>query len=252
MSIEDQLMLYALGALDDNEKHAIEQALARDPALRAQLAQIRGVVAVLGESVPPVAPSAQLKRNLMARVDADRASRRPTLTPSRPSLTIWQQLALAWRRAAPVFALGAMAIALVSGLWAVSLTQQLRQVQLEAQRLQSEVAALSEPGVFVKALPATNAQATASASLVGQLGSPKVLLRVANLPALDPARTYEAWIIRDGKPVAAGVFNTDAGGMAQVILDNTIPWTGKEQFGVTIENAGGSPMPNLQTLVFLG
>lgn len=250
MSIEDQLMLYALGALEDDEKRAVEQALAQSSALRAQLAQIRGVVATLGESVPPVAPSPKLKRDLMARIDADVASRRPTV--ARQSLTIWQQLALAWRRAAPVFAVGALALALVSGLWAVSLDQQLHQVQLETQRLQTEVAALSQPGVFIKALPATNAQANASASLVGQLGSPKVLLRVANLPALDPARTYEAWIIRDGKPVAAGLFNTDATGAVQVTLDNAIPLTGKEQFGVTIENAGGSATPNLQALVFLG
>lgn len=250
MSIEDQLMLYALGALEDDEKRAVEQALAQSSALRAQLAQIRGVVATLGESVPPVAPSPKLKRDLMARIDADVASHRPTV--ARQSLTIWQQLALAWRRAAPVFAVGALALALVSGLWAVSLNQQLHQVQLETQRLQTEVAALSQPGVFIKALPATNAQANASASLVGQLGSPKVLLRVANLPALDPARTYEAWIIRDGKPVAAGLFNTDATGAVQVTLDNAIPLTGKEQFGVTIENAGGSATPNLQALVFLG
>src|SRR5579875_3172509 len=64
--------LYALGALDGEEKRAFEMHVRACAACAAELAAARERVAVLGLAVPPVAPPPSAKESLMRRARAER------------------------------------------------------------------------------------------------------------------------------------------------------------------------------------
>jgi mannose-6-phosphate isomerase-like protein (cupin superfamily) len=63
--IRELLPLYALGLLDRDEEHAVDQALLRDPALADELAAYRDAAT---EMVTEVAPSPDVHKRLMASV----------------------------------------------------------------------------------------------------------------------------------------------------------------------------------------
>jgi anti-sigma-K factor RskA len=75
----------------------------------------------------------------------------------------------------------------------------------------------------------------------------KLLLTASNLHPLPAGKTYELWILQPGgkKPVPAGTFAPDSSGNATMILAQEPAGLAIQGFGVTIENAGGSPTPTL-------
>ncbi|MBP8309986.1 MAG: anti-sigma factor [Burkholderiaceae bacterium] len=239
MTMEERLTLYALDALPADEKAAFEAELAASETLRARLAEERGLLLAMDRAIEPMAPSAEMTRNLMARVDADIAARAPRPVVARRR---WADVA---RWLWPAMSLGFAALAVVFGVWAVS-------GQAESARLRDELALLTGPGVRAANIPPAQKDATATATAFVARGAPNAVLLVANLPALDPLQTYQAWIIRDGKPLPAGVFNTGPDGQARLVLRGGAPFSGAEQIGVTIERAGGSDTPDLKRLVFIG
>jgi anti-sigma factor ChrR (cupin superfamily) len=62
--------LHALGALDDAEAARVEEAVAADPALRAELDAHREAAAAIGDGLAAVEPSPALRARLIASVDA--------------------------------------------------------------------------------------------------------------------------------------------------------------------------------------
>jgi hypothetical protein len=66
-----------------------------------------------------------------------------------------------------------------------------------------------------------------------------------NLAALPPSKVYELWVIpaEGHSPIPAGTFHPDAQGYASVILPELPKGEVAGQFGVTIEDAGGSATP---------
>ena len=65
--IRDDLPLYALGTLDAEERAAVEQALAEDPALAAELREWSELVGLLALDAPDAAPP-EVRNRLFARV----------------------------------------------------------------------------------------------------------------------------------------------------------------------------------------
>ncbi len=239
MTTEERLTLYALDALEPVEKAAFEAELAASDVLRARLAEERGLLLAMDRAVEPMAPSAGMTRALMARVDADIAARAPRPVPQPRRLAD----VLRWLWPAATAALAGLAI--VFGVWAIN-------GQAETARLRDELALLSGPGVRAANIPPAQKDVTASATAFVAKGASNAVLLVANLPALDPQQTYQAWIIRDGKPLPVGVFNTGPDGQARLMLRSSAPFSGAEQIGVTIERAGGADTPDLKRLVFIG
>jgi putative transcriptional regulator len=69
MNVRELLPLHALGALEPDEAKLVEQAVAADPALAAELASYRDAAASIG---PAVAPPADIKDRLLASVGGGR------------------------------------------------------------------------------------------------------------------------------------------------------------------------------------
>jgi len=70
--IKELLPLYALGILDADEERAVEAAVARDPALAAELASYRDAATAM---IAPETPSADVKTRLLASIGAGRFER---------------------------------------------------------------------------------------------------------------------------------------------------------------------------------
>ncbi|GAA3766622.1 anti-sigma factor domain-containing protein [Terriglobus aquaticus] len=74
----------------------------------------------------------------------------------------------------------------------------------------------------------------------------------SNLETLQPYKTYELWLIPVGQgrqPVPAGLFKPDAHGYATVVLPPLPKGLVAANFGVTIEDDGGSSTPTLPILL---
>ncbi|VAW43344.1 hypothetical protein MNBD_CHLOROFLEXI01-1517 [hydrothermal vent metagenome] len=102
--IEEELFpFYALNALTDEEKAEVEVYIANDSAAKTRLHTLQQTADLLPLTAEPVAPSPQLKANLMVRVQADsRAKMAQTAVvkprtaavkrPSAPQPTWWERL----------------------------------------------------------------------------------------------------------------------------------------------------------------
>ena len=73
--VRDLLPLYALGAVDDAERRAVDAAIAADPALAAELATYEDAASLIGSAAPLAPPSAHVKARLMSSIGGGRFER---------------------------------------------------------------------------------------------------------------------------------------------------------------------------------
>ncbi len=79
-----------------------------------------------------------------------------------------------------------------------------------------------------------------------------LIFQGTNLEALAPYKTYELWLIPAGEgrqPMPAGTFRPDARGYATLVLPPLPHGTVAGNFGVTVEDDGGSTTPTLPILL---
>jgi hypothetical protein len=97
-ALQKLLALYALNILEGEERHLVEEAIAKSPELQASLAQLHSSVATIPYSAPPVPMAANLKTRLFERIN--RQSDKPDLA----SVTALRQQAatIFWEDYAPV------------------------------------------------------------------------------------------------------------------------------------------------------
>jgi anti-sigma-K factor RskA len=79
-----------------------------------------------------------------------------------------------------------------------------------------------------------------------------LIFQASNLAPLQPAKTYELWLIPAAageNPIAAGTFHPDEHGNASVILPPLPKGVEAKAFGVTIEDEGGAATPTLPIIL---
>ncbi|GAB4581955.1 MAG: hypothetical protein Fur0022_47070 [Anaerolineales bacterium] len=278
--IEELFPFYALGVLTPEEKARVEAYIRSDPLAKARLDDMRAAAQALPYEASPVPPSGAVKKALMARVKADRAQ--PAIVPSEN----WLQTLRRWL-ASPAFSTAALAGLVLMGVWIANLQAQTNQVVAESRTLQATATALiaenealqtsltalqqennllrdeilsnqelialltdSERQEFT--IPGTEFQPHAQATLlVGSEEDTRAVLLVANLPALPADRVYQFWLIGEGGPIGAGLFEANAHGQAVLMVHSDGPILSFEAVGVSIEPSGGSPQPT-GNIVLLG
>jgi hypothetical protein len=93
---------------------------------------------------------------------------------------------------------------------------------------------------------------TGRATYVASKGT--LIFLASNLAPLQPAKTYELWLIPSGEgqnPIPAGTFHPDSHGNASVIVPPLPKGVEAKAFGVTIEDEGGSLTPT-QPIILAG
>jgi hypothetical protein len=230
--IDDLFELYAMGLLEPAERERIDDLLrAGDPDAQARLRKALETNTLILAGLPDQpAPS----RGLRGRILAAAGHEQPK----------WGRH-LAW---------AALCASLLAALVYTSWRQQDLDDQLAATRdslqksqstLQLREAALD----FLRApdtrlLKAADSEPARPVAKVFVNSAQGVLLMAANLPALDPGRTYEMWIVpKAGPPKPAGLFLPAGDGSAVHLQSGPVDLAAAAAVAITNEPAGGSPSP---------
>jgi anti-sigma-K factor RskA len=210
---------YALGALEPAAARAFEEHLAGCARHDEELAAHRRVTAGLARAADPIAPPSGLRDRLLAAAEAERP---PAQRPSRPiefpverARERGPRFSISWAVAA---AFGVIALGLA--VWNVSL-------------LSDDDAGPVGPTEYAFA-------GTGGAGEVTRVpGSNLVVVELRDLQNLAADQDYQVWAIAGGEPQSLGVLRVQDG---VAILAGEA--TGSiEAVAVTIEPAGGSPLP---------
>jgi anti-sigma-K factor RskA len=257
---EEILVGYALDILDEDERQAFEIQISRDPTLRANVAAWRQHIHQLALGAPLVAPSPQVKQELLARV---RAAKRPAVAASaQPNR--WRSLA--WGvTLALVMGLGGWNIALRNQNAAlqaenVSLTDNIATERIARVRMTDQLAQAGQAMEFLAAktttarvLSGTESAPSAAGTMYMQPGNRSAVLIIDGLEPLPAGRTYQFWLAREnGQPIPSNTFDVDANGHASLMIEANDAVNMFQQVMVTIEPAAGSSQPSDGAVVLSG
>jgi anti-sigma factor RsiW len=223
LTMHDLTAAYALGALDATESRQYEDHLATCEVCREQLAELGEAASALAFAVESPAPPEALRGRILERARAER----PNVVPLRSRRTV------AISAIAAVAAVAAIGL----GIWSASLSSSLDR---ERSARQSVERLLADP---------TNTRVGVSGTNTGTLfvgRDDKATLVVSGLERAPSGRTYEAWVIKDNKPVRAGTF---AGGRTTTVvpLEHQVP--SGAIVAVTLEREPGADAPHGKILL---
>lgn len=213
---EENVAVYALGALTELEAQVLERHLMGCGHCRAELRRARQAVEALPRSVRQFASPPTLRESLMAAVSAAVPSAR---TPEPATAR------RAWiPRFRPAVAFGAACVALVLAFAAGTLLTQPRDARTVA------------ASVDRVRLPAGRA------SLLIPDGEARgAILRVQGLPDPGRDRVYQVWVRRHGAVLPVSIFDVDSDGSGAAAIPESLE--GVTAVMVTRERRGGSPIP---------
>ena len=217
---------YVLHALPDDEYERFEAHLATCEDCRREVAELQVAADTLPLAAVQVSPPPELRDRIMAVVRSEAelltAAESPAAAtpPQRRERRRWWAL-----RPLPAVGLATavLAVAVVAGVLVVGGD--------DTHTVQAKVTLASTP------------DARASLEVKGSEGK----LTVRNFPPAGGGRVYEAWRMRDGKPVPAGLFRVGDNGGATLAIEE--PLKSGDQVLVTVEPGGGSAEPTSKPIV---
>jgi anti-sigma-K factor RskA len=221
---------YVLGALPEQERRELEEYLAAHPERQAEIDELGNVASLLALSPPEQEPSPELRRSIMAVVEAQRppARTRSWLAGVRELLSVRN------------LALGAAAL-LVIGLFSWNML-----LQGQVQDLQGQVASLQDSQQSrMVALAGTGAAQRAEAEVI-LLKDHKAVLMAEDMPRVPENKTYQIWVIEDDVPQPSGLFEADGDTVAAVVEK---PLDEDDVIAITIEPNGGSQQPTTDPML---
>jgi hypothetical protein len=235
--LRDSYELYALGVAEDPEQAEIRAHLSRAcPICTGRLRQARELATLFGVAAEPAAPSPRLRNRILASVGVERPRFR------------WAPL---WAAAAAL----SLFAAVYFGVRVREARDQIASLRARASGQSATLARVNQ------ALAILSGPGTTEVSF-GQ-GQPKpprgkvfvnpergVLLIASNLPPAPSGKAYEMWVIpKGGKPVPAGLFQSETGGTAVHVQGGAVDLASTAAVAVTLENEGGAPQPTSQPLI---
>ena len=253
---------YVMGAVSDQERREVECLSAIYPDMQQELNYLAETLenyALLYSVEPPES----VKANLLKQLDFEQSTEReavvrpmPVDRPSSPTFRV------TWIVAASV--------GLLLLLFSFFLVSQLRTNQknlalarnnndslkttvdkLRGQQDQANqaFALLSQPGLKTIELKGNQKAPQGNLLVFWNAQTQQIAVSVKSLPALPADKQYQLWSLVNGKPVDAGVFDASNGSTLLQRLNRSIGRA--DAFAVTVEKRGGSPTPNMATLLAL-
>jgi anti-sigma-K factor RskA len=238
----EDLDLYALGALDGEEKQRFEEHLRACPACQRDLAAARSSAALLAFTVPPVAPPASVKSALMQKVKAEPHPAARQIVPVKSSKKRWGlRFSLGFGLATAAFAFATFELAKSD----LERGKQIKQLQAQLSKDESSMQAMGQ---------VTSAPDSAEITLLQQPGGPPGQAHVmynarmgmavysGQLAPAPTGKSYQLWLVpASGAPVSAGLVEGNQQSGAVVV--HLAPGLVAKAFAVTVEPQGGMPQP---------
>jgi anti-sigma-K factor RskA len=252
------LEAYVLGELPEQERIEVEKNLKLYPELRNELALIEETQEKLLMKTA-ITPGPSVKRSLFAKIDASRESAKVVQLPSAETGSSF------WKFAAAA----SVTVALIASYLAydyrdkwkktesnlAELTAQNQQIASDYntvnQRLdaiENDLRITNNPDFNRILMRGTPNAPGALASVYWNEKTKEVYLSIQDLKELSQEKQYQLWAIIDGKPVDAGVFDSNFKGLLKMKQIGS----GAATFAVTIEPRGGKQSPSLETMQVAG
>lgn len=214
--VHDLTAAYALDAVDDAERTEYERHLGSCERCRAELAELQETASMLAYAVASPAPPETLRARILEGARAERSNvvplrRRPVLTYTLGAV-----------------AAAAAAVALAVGFWASGVADERDELR----------EALGDPRAQIVELPSGQGRL-----VVAPGGGATLVVDHAEAPR---GKVYAAWVVADGDPEPAGVFE---GGERVVRLTRAVP--PGASVAVTIEDEDGANAPTTKPLYVL-
>lgn len=245
---EEDFDLLALGALEGEDKQAIESHVASCPECARKLGEARGRVAVLAFSAPRVEPSPGVKERLQRQLHATAEGR--AYAPARVEPAATGGVFGRWRAA--VLAPAAVALALATIFLWVENTRLTRDLAELRTSLEAQTRLAEQERELVSLIQARDTKVVMLKPMPGmQHGDAEVRYNASKGKLcydgwIDPApqdKSYQLWLVpMDGKPISAGVFNPVTGDSV-MWLSRVPQGIAAKAFAITMEPAGGVPAP---------
>jgi anti-sigma-K factor RskA len=247
---------YALGALSDADRRALESHLDGCAECAREVRELAVVAGGLALAVPQVDPPAALRERVLRAATQDdlsppRVARMEPPAPRPSALPSW----LAAAAAIAAVALGLYSLSLRERVG--RLEEQLREANVRAEGAQRELQIARTGGSNSRQIALVlDAPDVRAIDLVGQKGAPTatgraywsrsrgLVFTASNLPAPSVGRQYQLWVIPQGSstPLSAGMLDLEGGGLAMALVDSsTAARVGT--VAVTLEPVGGVPQP---------
>ena len=246
----EDLALYALGALQGEERAKLEEHLATCASCRLELEQLRGDTALLAISATGPRPPQRARQRILDAVA--REAHLPVAVPSASRRGWWGWLGWAATAAVVIFALSLWRENSALRRTLASASSQAAESTRELEELRRIAAPIIQPEAQRVTLVAAKSppQPQGKAFYLRNRGS--LVFLANNMPPLPPQKAYELWLIPvSGAPIPAGVFKPDARGNASVVNPPLPAGTVAKAFAVTVENEAGAATPKMP-LVMVG
>ena len=231
----DLLPAYAIGGLDSDEAHQVEEHLLGCLICRNESNAFQGVAEELTLAVPAAGPSPASRDRLMQRVHSVNSARpqgQEPVSSAAPARPFWERLLPAW-------GLASLFLILALGTSSLFLWQRLTQLEF----------ATAPGGMRAVPLNATDAAPDATGFVLISADGDDGALVVDGLPPLGESQQYQLWLIRDGQRTSGAVFSTDEKSYGGTRIRAPRPLIDYSTVGITIEPAGGSPEPTGQQVL---
>jgi len=260
MSVHQQfaedLALYALSALEGDDRAILEKHLAGCSECRLELEELRGDGALLALSTIGPKPPARARQRLLDAVAKEAA---PTLSqktrkdgaPTTATRRSWWG-ALGWAATAAV-------IVFAASLWKENTALKQSLASASAQAIQSareldDLRKISAPLIAPEAQRITLVAMKTPPQPQGKAfylrNRSSLVFMANNMPPLPPQKAYELWLIPvQGAPVPAGMFKPDAHGSATVVNPPLPSGMEAKAFAITVESEAGATTPTMPIIM---
>ena len=287
ISSED-LALFAMQLLSKEETAEVAAYLEQSEVARRELAEIQGDLAIYAHTVDLHSPPAQARDRLMKQVAREKkavpidrpieAETRASEAPVRPGSIFTESGALvpsylteevAPKRGAASRVLPWIGWAVAAGLAVTTgnlyherealrsavttQSSRLDHLTADAAAARQVLDTMTDNSAMRVTLTPTGQTAPVPQGRATYVASKGTLIFLAsNLEPLQPAKTYELWLIptaAGADPIPAGTFRPDERGNASVIMPPLPKGVEAKAFGVTVEDEGGATKPTLPIIL---
>lgn len=250
---------YVLDALEPEERSEFEQLLQNASEEELELFQrMRTAANQMAFSVKDTEAPEAVKERILDQVRAEEEeieeSNITTMPPGKEDSESFDRTTFA---IAASFALLLVTLSLVFYSFNLSFEisdkeEVIQEQQARISELQNEVAQkeellsiLESREVDLVLMSGMEANPNGYGKIIWDSESKRALLQVSNLPAVPSDKDYQLWIIKNNKPVSAGVFAVNNPGKDSFFKIEEMDGTEQsaDAFAVTMEPKGGMPQP---------